>query len=116
MDIRLAYICLAAFFIIIPIMLILENSVKKKKIRAAGYEVFIKFTHLYQKDGQLYIIPDYKLKKATFIEVTGLNEIRKNARLCALEVQYRANGRMHLLKISGIEQYVLNALDRFGAV
>ena len=101
-------------FILCAVIVLRRESMKKKNLRAAGYEVIAIDRYLYEKDGDFYLIPKYTLKYSMPIEVTGLSEIRQNSRLIGLEIRYLTNGETRLMRIRGMAQYLLNIQDKLG--
>jgi|GEM_PF-3996761 len=83
-----------------------------KRNRNAGYELII--ADFYMKDGCGYVIPKHNLGLAQEIEVTAISEIRKNAKLVAFEIRYRANGEIKMNRVHGPELQLINAMDKFG--
>jgi hypothetical protein len=48
------------------------------------------------------------------IEITGVQEITKNAKLVGLQVRYRINGAINVMQVSGSPNQVLTIEDKLG--
>ncbi|MDR1329599.1 MAG: hypothetical protein LBK23_08375 [Oscillospiraceae bacterium] len=92
---------------------------RAKNLRKLGYEFLAGTSNwvvrsLFMKDGAVYLISKNKLENAVPVEVIGLSEISRNARLIALEIRYRVNGEVRAARANGTTNQLLTMMDKLG--
>ncbi|MDR0863224.1 MAG: hypothetical protein LBN30_10735 [Oscillospiraceae bacterium] len=83
----------------------------KEHIKELGYELLA--NEFYIKDDEVYVIR-YKPENAVQVEVIGLSQITRNAKLVQIEIRYRENGVIKSSRIYGSQDELYNIMDRLG--
>jgi hypothetical protein len=107
-------------FVVVAVILMIGGSrwvqalqkAKKENIFKRGYDLII--DRFYTKDGTVFYLPLDDLKRAIPIEIVGVREITRNAKLIQLEIRYRVNGTVKAETVGGSPNELLTAEDKFG--
>jgi len=112
-SILIVMLPLFAALILLWIFTVIRDARRKKRLRDEGCEEVHK--PFYKKGDAIYFITNNNFKKAKPIEIIGVSEIKRNARLAALEIRYRMDGNVQLRRISGTTvNRLLTVEDKLG--
>ncbi|MDR1328352.1 MAG: hypothetical protein LBK23_01975 [Oscillospiraceae bacterium] len=99
----------------------IKDSNRAKRLKKSGYEfiaasviVICKCNQLWMKDGVVYLMPKIKAENAVPVEVIGISEVSRNARLIALDIRYRVNGEVRSVRRNGTTNQLLTIEDKLG--
>ncbi|MDR0915619.1 MAG: hypothetical protein LBN02_00275 [Oscillospiraceae bacterium] len=114
-NIMIEVLLIIGFFAMtsLPFLPFLPAILRARKLRKLGYKRLVR-SMLWAKDGEIFIIFRNKPHNAAPIDIVGVSGIRRNTRLCGLEVRYRENGVLKSTRISGFSDEILQLADELG--
>jgi len=105
---------IALFFftiVVLPVFAIWLRRRRKKMFKAGFEQLPFPF---WLKEDELYYNSSFSPANAKLVEVVGVSEITRNARLVQLEIRFRMDGVLQSKRISGASNFLLGIEDKLG--
>jgi len=94
---------------VLLVALMVRYYKRRSNLSSQGYEFLI--GNFYRKDGMIFFLQN---KIPTPVEVVGVAEVTQNATLVALDIRFRLNGSIRVVRVKGGSNYLLNVEDKLG--